>query len=49
MKKIQSGIVGAGLWGRADAEVYSTHPYATSTRKRPAELRENSVRTDLER
>ena len=28
MKKIGFGIVGAGLWGRAHAEVYSTHPMA---------------------
>jgi predicted dehydrogenase len=28
MKKIRFGIIGAGLWGRAHAEVYSTHPLA---------------------
>jgi predicted dehydrogenase len=28
MKKIRFGIIGAGLWGRAHAEVYSTHPMA---------------------
>ncbi len=28
MQKIRFGIVGAGLWGRAHAEVYSTHPMA---------------------
>ncbi len=28
MKKIGFGIIGAGMWGRAHAEVYSTHPMA---------------------
>ena len=27
-KKIRFGIVGAGLWGEAHAEVYATHPWA---------------------
>jgi predicted dehydrogenase len=31
MKIIRFGIVGAGLWGRAHAEVYSTHPMARLT------------------
>jgi predicted dehydrogenase len=26
--KVRFGVVGAGLWGEAHAEVYSTHPYA---------------------
>ena len=29
MDKIGFGIIGAGLWGRAHAEVYSTHPGST--------------------
>jgi predicted dehydrogenase len=31
MNKIRFGIIGAGLWGRAHAEVYSTHPMARLT------------------
>jgi predicted dehydrogenase len=31
MKKIGFGIIGAGFWGRAHAEVYSTHPMAALT------------------
>ncbi len=31
MKQIRFGIVGAGLWGQAHAEVYSTHPMAALT------------------
>ena len=31
MKKIGFGIIGAGLWGRAHAEVYATHPMAALT------------------
>jgi predicted dehydrogenase len=27
-KKVRFGVVGAGLWGAAHAEVYSQHPYA---------------------
>ena len=26
--KIRFGVVGAGLWGEAHAEVYATHPHA---------------------